>query len=167
LNLDDTIHDLLTDEENAADVTTCEEYIETAKRAIQNEGHWLEKLNPANPDNRTPRQTLPLTNHKDGVNTPSKSHHVRLPPLKLEPFSGDIEGWTRFCEQFESSIHKDPCLSVVRKHVFLRSYLDGEPKMLVQGIAVVADTHEETKRILLARYGDKNTIIQTHLDYLK
>jgi len=33
--------------------------------------------------------------------------------------------------------------------VFLRSYLEGEPKMLVEGIAVVADTYEETKRILL------------------
>ena len=97
--LDDTIHDLLTDEEYAADVTTCDEYIETAKCAIQNVGHWLEKLNPAAPDNRTPSQTLPLANHKDGVNTPSLSHHVRLPYLKLDPFSGDIEGWARFWEQ--------------------------------------------------------------------
>ena len=55
----------------------------------------------------------------------------------------------------------------MKKHVFLRIYLHGEPKMLVQRIAIVADTHEETKRILLARYGNKNTIIQTHLDYLE
>ena len=41
--------------------------------------------------------------------------------------------------------------------------------MLVEGIAVVADTytHAKTKRILLARYGDKNRIIQAHLDYLE
>ena len=39
--------------------------------------------------------------------------------------------------------------------------------MLVEGIAVIADTYEETKRILLARYGDKNRIIQAHLDYLE
>jgi hypothetical protein len=51
--------------------------------------------------------------------------------------------------------------------MFLRGYLEGEPKMLVEGIAVVADTYEETKRILLARYGDKNGIIQAHLDYLE
>jgi len=38
---------------------------------------------------------------------------------------------------------------------------------LVEGIAVVADTYEETKRILLARYGDKNRVIHAHLDYLE
>jgi hypothetical protein len=39
--------------------------------------------------------------------------------------------------------------------------------MLVEGISVVADTYEETKRILLARYGDKNLIIQANLHYLE
>jgi hypothetical protein len=37
----------------------------------------------------------------------------------------------------------------------------------VEGIAVVAETYEETKKILEARYGDKNRIIQAHLDYLE
>jgi hypothetical protein len=55
----------------------------------------------------------------------------------------------------------------VNKHVFLHGYLEGDPKMLVQVIAVVADTYEETKRILLSRYGDKNRIIKAHLDYLE
>jgi hypothetical protein len=39
--------------------------------------------------------------------------------------------------------------------------------MLVEGIEVVADTYDETKKILLARYGDKNRIIQAYLDYLQ
>jgi hypothetical protein len=88
-------------------------------------------------------------------------------PLKLEPFSGDIESWAWFWEQFESSFDKDSPLSVVNKHVFLRGYLQGEPKMLVEGIAVVAYIYEETKRILLSRYGYKNRIVQAHLDYLQ
>jgi hypothetical protein len=73
--------------------------------------------------------------------------------------------WSRFWEQFESSIDKDPTLPTVSKHVFFRGYLEGEPKMLVDGIAVTATTYEETKKILHARYGDKNRIIQAHLDY--
>jgi len=36
----------------------------------------------------------------------------------------------------------------VNKHVFLRGYLEGEPKMLVDGIAVTASTYEDTKKIL-------------------
>ena len=105
-------------------------------------------------------------NHRDGVSTPPLSHHVKLPPLKLEPFSGDIEGWARFWELFEPSIDKDPSLSVVNKQVFLRGYLEGDPNTFVEGIAIVADTYKEKKRILLARYGD-HRIIETHLDYLE
>jgi hypothetical protein len=90
-----------------------------------------------------------------------------LPPIRLEPFSGDIETWACFWEQFEASIDQDPSLSTINKHVFLRGYLDGEPKLLVDGIAVLASTYEDTKRILQARYGDRNRIIQAHLDYLE
>jgi hypothetical protein len=64
------------------------------------------------------------------------THSVKLPPIKLEPFAGDVETWARFWEQFESSIDKAPTLSTVNKHVFLRGCLEGEPKMLVSGIAV-------------------------------
>jgi hypothetical protein len=73
--------------------------------------------------------------------------------------------WSRFWEQFESSINMDPNLPIINKHVFLRGYLEAEPKMLVDGIAVTATTYEETKKILQARYGDKNRIIQAHLNY--
>jgi len=92
---------------------------------------------------------------------------VKLPPIKLEPFAGDVETWARFWEQFESSIDNDPTLSTVNKHVFLRGYLEGEPKMLVDGIAVTASAYEDTKKILHDRYGDKKRIIQAHLDYLE
>ena len=39
--------------------------------------------------------------------------------------------------------------------------------MFMDGIAVTADTYEDTKRILFARYGDTNRIVQTHLDFLE
>jgi hypothetical protein len=32
---------------------------------------------------------------------------------------------------------------------------------------VTEETYEQTKKVLQARYGDKNRIIQTHLDYLE
>jgi hypothetical protein len=92
---------------------------------------------------------------------------VKLPAIKLEPFRGDVENWSRFWEQFRSSIDQNASLSTINKHVFLRGYLEGEPKMLVDGIAVTAGTYEETKKILLARYGDTNHIIQAHLDFLE
>jgi ubiquinone/menaquinone biosynthesis C-methylase UbiE len=73
------------------------------------------------------------------------------PPIKLEPFSGDIETWARFWEQFKQSIDDDPSLTTINKHIFLQGYLEEEPKHLVEGIAVVTETYEETKKILEAR----------------
>ena len=96
-----------------------------------------------------------------------RSHSVKLPAIKLQPFAGNVETWSQFLEQFQSSIDEDVSLSTINKHVFLRGYLEGEPKMLVDGIAVTGNTYEETKRILLARYGDTNRIIQAHLDFLE
>jgi hypothetical protein len=78
-----------------------------------------------------------------------------------------VETWARFWEQFELSIYQDPTLSTIYKLVFLRGYLEGEPKMLVNGITVTASVYEDTKKILRDRYGDKNRIIQAHLDFLE
>ena len=65
------------------------------------------------------------------------------------------------------SVDKNQSVSTINKHVFLRGYLEGEPKRLVDGIAVTAQTYEQTKKSLQSRYGDKNIIIQVHLDYLE
>ena len=87
--------------------------------------------------------------------------------IKLERYSGDIETWARFWQQFKQSIDDDPSLTTINKHIFLWGYLEREPKHLVQGIAVVAVRYEETKKILEARYGAKIRIIQAHLFYLE
>jgi hypothetical protein len=163
LRLDDSIHDLLDDYEYDTDVATCEDYIDTAKRAIQKAARGID-------DKGLSAATADLTHSENSAvaaSAPSIVHSVKLPPIKLEPFSGDVESWARFWEQFESSIDKDPFLSTVNNHVFLGGYLEGEPKLLVEGIVVPASTYEVTKAILRARYGDRNRIIQAHLDHLE
>ncbi|KAJ8872961.1 hypothetical protein PR048_026577 [Dryococelus australis] len=57
---------------------------------------------------------------------------------------------------FESSVDKNVSVSTINKHVFLREYLGAEPKRLVEGIAVTADTCKQTKNIL------KITLIQAY-----
>ena len=92
---------------------------------------------------------------------------MKLPTVEVKTFKGDVENWSRFWGQFPSSNDEDASLSIIIKHVFLRGYLEGEPKMLVDGITVTANTYEETKKILLARYRDTNRIIQDHLDFIE
>jgi hypothetical protein len=80
LKLDDTIHDSLTDEDYDADVTTCEEYIEADKRAIQKAGRGLEKFTPPTTGNPIPNQTIPPVKYSEGGPNPLINHHVKLPP---------------------------------------------------------------------------------------
>ncbi|XP_035204601.1 uncharacterized protein LOC118179538, partial [Stegodyphus dumicola] len=56
---------------------------------------------------------------------------------------------------------------VTATHCFAGGYLDGEAKRLVDGISVIGDTYETTKKLLEERYGNKDRIIQSHLDYLE
>jgi len=143
--LDDEIHELMDDSEYDADVQKCEEYIESAKRAILWTSRQIEKLLALSTANVT------ITDAREAVPALAPiapSATVRLHPIKLEPFSGDIETWARFWEQFTQSIDKDSSLSTISKHIFLRGYLEEEPKHLVEGIAVIAETYEETKKIL-------------------
>jgi hypothetical protein len=86
--------------------------------------------------------------------------HDTVTPIKLEPFSGDIEKWARFWERYKQSIDNDPLITTINRHIFLWSFLEEEPKYLVEGIAVVPKTYKGTKKVLEARYGDKNRIIQ-------
>jgi len=156
ITLDETIHDLLEDEEYAADAEKCED---SAKRAVRK----------ANGIIKVKREAAPRTTSKLQITHPQPTliQEIKLPTIKLEPFAGNIETWSRFWEQFESSVDKNQSVSTINKHVFLRGYLEGEPKRLVDGIAVTEGTYEQTKKILQARYGDKNRIIQAHLDYLE
>lgn len=156
--LDDAIHDLLSDSEFQTDVEKCDEYIDSAKRAIHRAAKGLDERLAASTSSLRVSPSAPVV---------SASSFVRLPTMKLEPFAGNVEAWSRFWEQFQSSVDQNPSVSQTEKHVFLRGYLEGEPKRLVDGIPVTADNYEQTKKILRSKYGDKNRIIQAHLDYLE
>jgi hypothetical protein len=163
-NLDDEIHELFDDSEYDADLQKYEKYIESAKRAILRTSRQMERHLATSTANVTITDTREAAATIAPIVPPAT---IRLPPIKLEPFSGDKETWARFWEQFKQSIDNDPSLTTINKHIFLRGYLEEETKHFVEGIAVVAETYEETKKILEARYSDKNRIIQAHLDYLE
>ena len=67
--------------------------------------------------------------------------------------------------QSESSVNKNQSVSNTIKHIFLREYPYSEPKRLLDGVSATEETYEQKKKILQARTGDKNQIIQAHLDY--
>ena len=124
-SLDDSIHGSLSDVEYATDVESCEVYIDSAKHAIYKATRATDsKLSASMSSLRLASTPLPPS-------TPI-APTIKLPTIKLEPFSGVIELWHHFWEQFQSSTDTNSSVSHINKHVFLlRGYLEGEPKHLV------------------------------------
>jgi hypothetical protein len=158
--LDESVHDLLEDKEYAEDAEKCEELVDGAKRAVRKADRFIKDEGG---------EAAPLTTGSSQIahSQLTVSQGIKTPTIRLEPFAGDIETWSGFWEQFESYVDKNQSVSTINKHIFPRGYLEGEPKSLVEGIAVREETSEQTKKILQARYGDKNRIIQSHLNYLE
>ncbi|XP_035231984.1 uncharacterized protein LOC118203799 [Stegodyphus dumicola] len=170
--IDNEIHNFLSDDEYESDNLQCENYIDTGESAIFKARKIIQnKLSPtANNVTASNMATndLSMTFGDPPTTVPmTQLYTVKLPTIKLQSFTGEIEHWQCFWEQFKSSIDANPHLSVIDKHVFLRGYLDGEAKSLVDGISVIGDTYETTKKLLEERYGNKDRIIQSHLDYLE
>jgi hypothetical protein len=95
--LDDAVPDLLADKEYEEDIHTCEEYIDKNQRAIQKAGRRIENslsVSTVRLSINRPTQQTAL------APTGSVTRSVKLSAIKMEPFKGDEETWSRFCEQF-------------------------------------------------------------------
>ena len=92
----------------------------------------------------------------------SKSVSVRLPILEIPSFSGDKLKWTEFWDTFEASVHKNTSISDIEKLNYLLSKLSGEAKHSVSGILLSNENYFVVIDILKERYGDSQTVINSH-----
>jgi hypothetical protein len=115
----------LPDKEYEEDTNTCEEYIDKMKSAIQEAGGRIANHLSVS----TTRLSIngPIQ-HISPVPTSSVTHPVKLPAIKLNSFKGDVVNWSRFWEQFRSSIDEDASLTTINIHVFLEGYLERNSK---------------------------------------
>jgi hypothetical protein len=112
-SLDDSIHGSLNDVEYATDVETFDLYIDSAKRVIYKAARAIgSTLSASMSSMRLDTTTLPSNTTIEPT--------IKLPTIKLEHFSGDIESWPRFLEHFQSSMDTTPSVSQINMHVFLR-----------------------------------------------
>ena len=97
---------------------------------------------------------------------PQPQPHIKLPPLHLPKFSGDIQGWPEFISLFDSSIHNSVSLQDSQKLQYLLSCLSGEPKTMVSSISIVNENYEVVRTLLKARYENQRVLISTLLKRL-
>jgi len=83
-SLDDYIHGLLNDAEYATNVESCEVYVDSANRAIRKATRAIDsKISAAMSSMSLASNPLPPCT--------TIAPTIKLPTIKLEPFSGDIE----------------------------------------------------------------------------
>ncbi|GFS77635.1 integrase catalytic domain-containing protein [Nephila pilipes] len=164
---DDKICELLSDEEYNEDIIDCEKFAENSHLAM----FTYKKNTNTNTNFSSSRSAISgrinnaLPPIADGIKYASSvsSITLNLPTIKITTFCGEIEEFHIFWERFENCIDKNEHLLLIDKH----GYLDREAKRLVDEINITADTYTITKDILKSKYGNKDKILQTHLDYLE
>ena len=97
---------------------------------------------------------------------PTSQPNIKLPPLHLPKFSGDMQGWPEFISLFDSSIHNSGSLQDSQKLQYLLSCLSGEPKTLVSSISIVNENYEVVRTLLKNRYENQRVLISTLLKRL-
>ena len=91
---------------------------------------------------------------------------VRLPKLEIPSFNGDKLKWSEFWDSFSASVHKNSTISDIEKLNYLMSKLTGEARQSVSGIFLSNENYTLVVELLKERYGDIQTVVNTHYNEL-
>lgn len=97
---------------------------------------------------------------------PPPTTKVRLPKLTIKPFSGNVTAWTTFWDSYNSTIHENAELSDIEKFNYLRSLLTHGAAEAISGLTLTAANYKEAIQILTKRYGNKQQIVNKHMEQL-
>ncbi|KAF0745786.1 Uncharacterized protein FWK35_00034883, partial [Aphis craccivora] len=97
------------------------------------------------------------------IGTSASSSRVRLEPISLPTFSGDIQDWESFFDCFRVMVHEDTGLSSAQKFYYLRSSLAGAALNLVKSVPMTDINYEIAINRLKQRYDNRGLVIQSHI----
>ena len=91
---------------------------------------------------------------------------VQLPKIEIEKFAGDVEKFREFMDSFQVTIHRNRSLEDIEKFIYLKSYLTGDAKDLLEGLARTDANYSLAMEILEENYGNKEVLINNHVSKL-
>ncbi|XP_055613140.1 uncharacterized protein LOC129759655 [Uranotaenia lowii] len=86
------------------------------------------------------------------------TEHVRLPQIRLQTFDGNIDQWLSFRDLFLSLIHSKVDLPDVEKFHYLKGYLAGEARSLIDPLALTRANYSIAWDTLMSRYNDSKVL---------
>ena len=91
---------------------------------------------------------------------------AKLPKLQLKGFSGDVQEWLPFWEQFQHNVDQRKDLADSTKFSYLRSVLSGDAERAIAGLSLTGASYRTAIDILQDRFGRESKIIFTHVQAL-
>lgn len=91
---------------------------------------------------------------------------IELPPLKIPIFSGDINTWNIFYENFRTLIHENIHLANSQKVQYLVGHLSQRALTVISGITPSGDNYDLIWNTLLSKYQDKRQIAANYLEQI-
>lgn len=152
--LDSEVVDLVKEEEIADEIEQADTYMEDVYDTMAKLDQLFSKngSTPAPP----PRSSRDPTGHDK----------VKLPKLTIQPFKGELTAWTTFWDSYQTAIDANTALSDIEKFNYLRSLLQGPALDAVAGLTLTAANYREAVDVLKIRFGNKQQIIDKHMDAL-
>ena len=95
------------------------------------------------------------------VNVACKKKPGRLPEVKLTAFKGNFGEWETFWSAFRTNVDVRDDIEKTTKYIYLIQSLEGEPKEMINGLAITDDNYNVGVCILKDRY--ENASKQTNV----
>lgn len=87
---------------------------------------------------------------------------VKLPEVKIKPFSGELSDWATFIQLFDALITDNPTLTNIQRFIYLKSFLRDEPLKIIESLAATNANFNVAIELLKKRYENKLSVINAH-----
>lgn len=91
---------------------------------------------------------------------------VKLPPIELLSFNGDVKKWPLFYAQFKSMIHDNASLSNSEKVFYLIGKLCDKATSVCAGLPATGDNYSLIWNALIQKYDDPRSLASTYLNQM-
>lgn len=115
---------------------------------------------------KCPRNPGLTVDQKPAGTSSLQTSRLKYPELKLPTFSGKLQEWINFRDNFKSLIHNNEDLSIMDKFNYLRASLRDEALLQINQVQVSAATYNIAWNTLETKYENHKLIAHEHLKSL-
>ena len=160
--LDNQILDLLsTDQEIDNEIVESAEFCDSVYEIIVRIDEQLKISESQQKDKDGP--TVSSAVSEDSV-TSYGGAKAKLPKLVIKKFYGEAHLWQELWDSFKFSIDDNKNLSTIDKFNYLKNLLESNAYSTIAGLSLTAANYSTALDLLHKRYGQKQIIVNSHID---